>query len=75
MVPAAGTPDVLPVDWSALEHDSDQFFSRLEHLGQGLALSVWLPRLVPAVTLVALIPVTVEVLRLRLKKPRALLPD
>lgn len=58
---------VLPVDWSALEHGAAQFFARLDHLGQDLSTSL-LPKLTPWLAFMALAPVTLEVLRLRLLK-------
>ncbi len=59
----------LPVDWSALFLGADQFFARLESLGQDVFPSPLLERLAPWLVLTAVAPLTLEMLGWRLKKP------
>jgi hypothetical protein len=68
--PAGVQAGVLPADWQGLEQGSEQFVARLEHLNQDESSSLLLPHLVPWLVFVALAPLTFEVLRWRLKKPK-----
>jgi len=68
--PAGVQSGVLPADWQGLEQGSEQFVARLEHLSQDESTSLLLPHLVPWLVFVALAPLTFEVLRWRLKKPK-----
>jgi len=58
----------LPVDWPALSRAADQFFARLDSLGQDPWQAVpLLTRLAPWLVLSAVAPLTLEMLRWRLK--------